>query len=206
MPLKKDYLREILLSLISVCIFSVVAMLTFYMFGEHNHLYRGSYDAKGSVYYVFSFFWLLFIHDTYFYWIHRLMHTDFLYRHIHRTHHASTNPSPWTAYAFHPLEAILEAGILPIAAFTLPIHFSVIVIFFIFQVIYNVYGHLGFELYPRGFAKTTLGRYVNTSVAHNLHHSHFNGNYGLYLLVWDRLMGTIRTDYQQVYSRVTERN
>lgn len=44
------------------------------------------------------------------------------------------------------------------------------------------------------FFKTWVGKYVNTSVAHNLHHPKFHGNYGLYTLTWDRLFGTFRTD------------
>ena len=45
-----------------------------------------------------------------------------------------------------------------------------------------------------------FGRWINTSVAHNLHHEHFEGNYGLYFLVWDRRIGTIREDYTTIMS------
>jgi sterol desaturase/sphingolipid hydroxylase (fatty acid hydroxylase superfamily) len=145
------------------------------------------------------------IHDTYFYWVHRLMHHPKLYRRVHLIHHKSTNPSPWTAYAFHPLEAVLEAGIIPVIAFTLPVQRDALVWFFLFQIIYNVYGHLGYELYPKNFHKTWIGRYVNTSVAHNLHHKHFTGNFGLYTLVWDRLMGTMNPRYDETYEAVTQR-
>ena len=44
--------------------------------------------------------------------------------------------------------------------------------------VYNAYGHLGFELYPKGFRATWVGKWINTSVAHNQHHEKFNGNYG----------------------------
>jgi len=46
------------------------------------------------------------------------MHHKKLFRWFHLVHHQSTNPSPWAAYAFHPLEAVVEAGI--IAVFFLP--------------------------------------------------------------------------------------
>jgi lathosterol oxidase len=61
----------------------------------------------------------------------------------------------------------------------------------LFQFVYNVYGHLGFEILPR-----PLRRWLNTSSAHNLHHKKFTGNYGLYTLFWDRLMGTLRSESQ----------
>lgn len=75
----------------------------------------------------------------------------------------------------------------------------------IFQIFYNVYGHLGYELYPRGFNKTWIGKYVNTSVAHNQHHHKFQGNYGLYTLIWDRVFGTLRTDYDDAYDQAATR-
>jgi sterol desaturase/sphingolipid hydroxylase (fatty acid hydroxylase superfamily) len=68
-------------------------------------------SERGWLYYFALFPVLFFIHDTYFYWIHRLMHHPVLFRWFHLVHHRSTNPSPWAAYAFHPLEAFLEVGI-----------------------------------------------------------------------------------------------
>lgn len=93
--------------------------------------------------------------------------------------------------------------ILPIIAFTLPVHTSAIIFFFVFQITYNVYGHLGFEIFPKGFHKSSIGKWFNTSTAHNLHHHKFNGNYGLYTLFWDRMFGTVREDYDQTYERTT---
>jgi len=122
-----------------------------------------------------------------------------LFNIFHLVHHKSTNPSPFAAYAFHPLEAILEAGIFVVFLFTLPVHFYHLFFFFLFMIIYNVYGHLGWELYPKGFSKHWLGKWINTSVNHNLHHQYFKGNYGLYFLFWDRLMGTIRPDYDEKF-------
>ena len=73
------------------------------------------------------------------------------------------------------------------------------------MMIYNVIGHLGYELYPKGFSKSRLGRWVNTSVSHNQHHQYFNGNYGLYFLWWDRWMGTLREGYDQQFEEVKSR-
>lgn len=97
----------------------------------------------------------------------------------------------------------MEAGIIVVIAFTLPVHVLALAIFFLFQIAYNVYGHLGFEIYPKGFHKTAIGRWINTSVAHNQHHGRFTGNYGLYLLFWDHVMGTLRDDYDDTFERST---
>ncbi len=127
------------------------------------------------------------------------MHHPKLYRFVHLVHHQSRNPSPWAAFAFHPLEAVVEAGIVFVIAFILPFHGTALLAFLIFMTFYNAYGHLGYELYSKNFLRSALGRWVNTSVAHNHHHEKFNGNYGLYFLFWDRWMGTLREDYDAVF-------
>ena len=202
-PKLTDYGRDIFFSMLSITIFATVSMFTFYTFGKYNNTYN-SIETYGWAYYVFSWVWMFFLHDTYFYWMHRMMHHPKLFKQVHLVHHKSTNPTPWTAYAFHPLEATLEALIMPLIAFTLPIHGAAIGSFFLFQILYNVYGHLGFELYPKNFHKTWIGRWVNTSVAHNQHHKQFRGNYGLYFLFWDRMMGTMATGYDETYEKTTE--
>lgn len=202
-PRLSDYGRDVVYSMMSIAIFASMATIALFLLGAYTNVYTGPIAGWGAVWFALSFIWMLVLHDTYFYWVHRFMHLKLIFAHVHRVHHRSTNPSPWTAYAFHPIEAVLEAGIILVIAFTLPVHILAIICFFLFQIAYNVYGHLGFELFPRDFHKTWLGRWVNTSVAHNQHHSRFSGNYGLYFLVWDRAMGTLRPDYDVAFERAT---
>jgi len=93
-------------------------------------------------------------------------------------------------------------GIVVIFLFTFPITLYHLSFFFLFMIVYNIYGHLGWELYPRNFSRHWLGRWINTSINHNQHHQHFKGNYGLYFLFWDRWMGTIRPDYEQKFEEI----
>jgi Delta7-sterol 5-desaturase len=162
-------------------------------------------EEWGWLYFVMAFPLMFLLHDTYFYWTHRAMHHKKLFRVLHLVHHKSTNPSPWAAYAFHPLEAIVEAGIFAVFLFTLPVHPLHLLLFFFLMIVYNVYGHLGYELYPAGFNKHWLGKWINTSVNHNQHHQYFEGNYGLYFTMWDRWMGTIRNDYDKRFEEVTRK-
>lgn len=203
-PLSSDYLRDFAYSAFTVFIFSVISLITMIVLRPYT-LLVDDISAFGWGYHFFSLILMFFLHDAYFYWIHRLMHWPFLYRRTHRVHHLSTNPSPWTAYAFHPLEAVLEVLIVPLIALTIPTHSYMIFSFMLFQIAYNVYGHLGYELYPKGFDQTILGRWINTSVAHNLHHHKFHGNYGLYTLIWDRLFGTLRTEYHESFENATNK-
>ncbi len=201
-----DYLREIGYSALTIVIFAAVPMIFIHneTVSKYTTLYAGINDY-GQLYFWAVFPIMLFMHDTYFYWMHRIMHHKKLFKLFHLVHHQSTNPSPWAAYSFHPLEAVVEAGILVVFLFTIPIHRLHFFIFFMFMILYNVYGHLGWELYPKNFNKTKIGRWINTSVCHNQHHQFFKGNYGLYFLFWDRWMGTLREDYDTQYEKVKAR-
>lgn len=205
-PANKDYRREIIDSTISMLIFALspVIILGVPEIRVHTQLYKAVSD-RGWIYFFLVFPVLFVVHDAYFYWMHRLIHHPRLFQLIHLEHHRSVNPSPWAAYSFGPIEAFLESLIFPIILFVIPVTIWHVFIFFLLSIVYNVYGHLGFELYPRGFHRTLAGRWVNTSVSHNQHHRHFKGNYGLYFLWWDRWMGTLRADYDTAFVEVTER-
>ena len=204
-PSNKDYQREIIYSLITLLFFSVIGMLVLYSpLTPYNSIYY-DFSEMPTWYYVLTFPIMLVMHDTYFYWMHRGLHHPAIFKHAHLVHHKSTNPSPWAAYSFHPIEALLEAAIFPIMAFTVPMHISAFGSFFLFQIIYNVYGHLGYELYPKGFNKHWLGKWINTSIHHNLHHKNFDNSYGLYFTFWDRLMGTMAPQYDRTFDEVKTR-
>jgi len=204
-PKNKDFFREIVYSLITLLIFAGVGLLVVHSpVTAYTQIYF-DIDAYPMWWYWMTFPLMLIIHDTYFYWMHRAIHHPSLFRHVHLVHHKSTNPSPWAAYAFHPWEAILEAAIFPIFVFIMPVHLSAVFLFFLFQIGYNVYGHLGYELYPKGFNKHWLGKWINTSVHHNLHHKHFDNGYGLYFTFWDRVMGTMAVQYDDTFDEVKSR-
>ncbi len=204
-PKNKDYQREMGYSILTIFIFAAVpSFLLLTSIKNYTQLYLYT-KQHSTVYFWLAFPLMFFIHDTYFYWTHRLMHHRKLFPYFHLLHHKSTNPSPWAAFAFYPLEAIVEAGIFAVLLFAIPLTTLHLFVFFAFMILYNVYGHLGWELYPKGFSKHWFGRWVNTSVNHNQHHQYFTGNYGLYFLFWDRMMNTIRKDYDKTFEEVTSR-
>jgi len=202
-PARKDYAREIFFSLLTVFIMAFIPALVLGSpeMAKQTKFYM-DIDQHSTLYFILAFPLMAIMHDTYFYWMHRLMHHPAVFKIVHLVHHKSTNPSPFAAYAFHPLEAIVEAGIFIVFVFTIPVHLYHLLFFFLFMIMYNVYGHLGWELYPKGFSRHWLGKWINTSVNHNQHHQYFRGNYGLYFLFWDRMMGTIRKDYEERFDEV----
>lgn len=205
-PENRDYLREFGYSMLTIFIFATITypLIAIPSIAKYTTRYQDIAEY-GWAYYFLLFPVLFVMHDTYFYFAHRLMHQKRLFNLFHLVHHKSTNPSPWAAYAFHPLEAVVEVGIVVVFLFTVPIHKTHLMLFFLMMIVYNVYGHLGYELYPKGFHKTRIGRWINTSVNHNQHHQYFKGNYGLYFLFWDRVLGTIREDYDARFVDATTR-
>jgi lathosterol oxidase len=201
-PEKKHIIREIFYSTTTILIFGVVIMLTNWAgsLGYTRH-YDGIWDY-GYFYYFFSIALMIALHDTYFYWTHRLMHWKPIFKYVHKVHHLSLNPTPFAAYAFHPVEAVVEVAIIPLIAFTIPHHTSAIVLFSIYSLLLNVAGHLGFELFPKGFARHRLFKWHNTSTHHNMHHRLVKCNYGLYFNVWDRLMKTNHPAYIETFEKI----
>ncbi|MDF2440649.1 MAG: hypothetical protein JWN98_1633, partial [Abditibacteriota bacterium] len=143
-PQNKDYQREIGYSILTILIFSAVPafVLSNPVIAPHT-TYYSDISRHGLFYFWAAYPLMAVMHDTYFYWTHRLMHHPKLFKVFHLVHHRSVNPSPWAAYSFHPLEALVEVGIVVIFLFTIPIHTLHLLFFFLFMIIYNVYGHLG---------------------------------------------------------------
>lgn len=159
----------------------------------------------GYLWLIVSFFIVLIIDDTFFYWSHRAMHHPKLYKHFHRVHHESTDPSPLTAFAFHPSEAIVEQLIHVVLPFLLPLNFGVLIAWQIFSMLNNVLHHLGYEVYPKGWVRIPLLKYKAASTHHNMHHQLFNGNYSLYFTWWDKWMRTEFKDYESRHDQLFER-
>lgn len=195
--------RELTYSLCTVIIFAAIVFAVFGLdtYTDTIQIYR-DIDAYSQ-----GWFWLsvgvaIVIHDLYFYVTHRLMHQGWLYRRVHRIHHLSTNPSPLAALAFHPMEAVIEAGVIVVIAIAIPIHPWALALWAMWMLTFNVIGHLGYEIYPGWVHRSRWLWWINTATGHNLHHSRFIGHYGLYTLIWDRLFGTWHPAYGAAWEKV----
>jgi sterol desaturase/sphingolipid hydroxylase (fatty acid hydroxylase superfamily) len=194
--------RELLYSLSSLAVYGLVGgFMVFAALSGWTRIYV-EFERFGWTWFFVSIGLIVLIHDTYFYWTHRVMHHPRLFRLFHRTHHLSTNPSPWAAYAFSPWEAFVQAGIAPLVLFTIPIHPLAFSIFMLWQISFNVLGHCGYELFPRWFVRSPLGLVINTATHHAQHHETNRANFSLYFNVWDRLMGTNHARYPERFEEV----
>ncbi|PJZ71195.1 hypothetical protein CH373_01390 [Leptospira perolatii] len=199
----KQYRREFFYSMLSAAVFALVGLGMFWMIKLGLSQVYNEISANGIPYFALSIAIALVIHDTYFYWTHRLLHTRFFFRYVHRIHHQSTAPSPWAAYAFHPIEALIQGLIGPILISILPIHPAALGIFLAIQIVRNVLGHSGYEIFPRSFANSGFLRLFQSNTEHDLHHRFTKGNYALYFTWWDRLLSTDRADFLETFRKTT---
>jgi sterol desaturase/sphingolipid hydroxylase (fatty acid hydroxylase superfamily) len=132
---------------------------------------------------------LLLLHDAYFYWCHRLLHVPFLLRHVHAVHHRSRVPTPLSAMAMHPVEAIAEALFVPIAAALHP-PTTAFIAFFVAMIALNTIGHLGIRGVPLLNGRRGALQLVSQSDTHLQHHLTPDKDFGAYLTCWDRWFGT----------------
>lgn len=166
-------------------------------------LYR-DFESHGWLWFAVSIPLAVLAHDFYFYWAHRFMHLPGVYERVHKVHHLSTNPSPLAAFAFHPLEAAIEALGFVFMLTLAPLHWSAFLLVSTYMMATNVMGHLGYELFPHGFSDNRFVNWLNTATSHNQHHRTYRYNYGLYTLIWDRLFGTVHPKYDAAFEHVTE--
>lgn len=205
LPKGSDLRREIVHSLMTSGIFAVMA---FGVFALRKMGYGALYfdiAERGWFYFFFSTALAIFLHDTYFYWTHRLMHHPRLFPIFHKVHHLSHNPTPFAAFSFHPLEAIVEFGIIPILAIFMPLHSIALLIVTVWSMIFNVLGHTGYEFSPSGFTSHWFFKWINTPTHHNMHHQKANHNFSLYFNFWDRIMGTNNPEYDNYFEQIKNR-
>ena len=194
---RADVRREILTSLRTGILFSLtgVGIVLGAMHGVFT-VYT-DFEAAGIGYLAISLIGIIVAHDAYFYWTHRLMHHPRLFRTFHRTHHRSVTPTPFAAYAFDVPEALLMSLFTPLWLTIVPMHALGLFLFMAFMIVRNVMGHAGVELMPRALADSRWFGWINATTHHDLHHSSFHHNYGLYFTWWDRLMGTEHPNYRE---------
>lgn len=196
-PVVGQRLREFRWSMLTVLVFSAVGTSTFA--GYHlglNRIYFAVGD-HGWPWLGISFVLMLVLHDAWFYWTHRWMHSPGVFRRAHRTHHLSVAPTPWAAYSFSPAEAFVQAAFLPVVLLFLPVHQGVLFAWMAWMVLRNAMGHSGTELLPRRWLAGWWGRWMTTTLHHEMHHAYGGHNYGLYFLWWDRWLGTEHPEYRQ---------
>lgn len=148
----------------------------------------------------FAFFFLLPIWESfYFYWIHRLLHTEPFYR-FHALHHRNTDIGPWSGLSMHPVEHLMFFGSVLIHL-VLPTHPIHLICHLQFYGLYATITHTGHEgLWIRGAKRMHCGNFH-----HQMHHRYFECNYGTLEVPWDKFFGTFHDGTEAGKNMVRER-
>lgn len=182
--------REIRLSLLNLPFFALSATIAYGLYRQGwTQVYLDLSDASW-LYFALSVVLVMAVHETYFYWMHRLLHWKPLFRHVHRVHHRSRTPTSWAGYATHPVEGLLMSGNLIVHPLLFPVHPLAMVLYLVIQMVYSTLGHCGYDTFPPVFRRRWYLSWHNTPSHHDDHHRYVHGNFGHYLNVWDWLMRT----------------
>ena len=187
---RADIRREVVSSLRTVLIFSIIHTATY--FGVRANLFtvHPGVQPLGMAYLLASIAAIVVAHDTYFYWLHRLMHHRLFFRRFHRTHHKSLTPTVYACYALDTPEAVLLGCFVPLWLLAVPMQLPGLLIPLALLLVRNAIAHCGVELFARGPDRSRRFGWLHTNSDHDLHHSMGRHNYGFLFSCWDRLMGT----------------
>ena len=150
---KNQLKKEIIWSLKTSVIFAVVGAITYWLWQNGYTAIYTKVSEYGYWYLPLSLAIILFLHETYYYWVHRWMHRPKVFRKVHKVHHDSLAPTPWTAFSFHPWEGLLEALVLPIILLIIPVHYLVLLFYLLLMTLSSVINHLDIEVYPESFSE-----------------------------------------------------
>lgn len=189
-PDRKQLLEELSLGTQNLVCFCGFAVLILWLHVEGHTLLYSDVARHGWAWLVLSVPCVLVVQDAYFYWTHRLLHWKPLMKWAHAPHHRFRNPSPFAAFAVHPLEGALEVGFRPLIVCLLPLHPAAIAVLLVATFVINAVGHGGVELFRAGWSRHPVLGLLSSATHHYVHHKYVTANFGLYFAWWDKLMGT----------------
>lgn len=198
-----QFRTEVTWSMVTSFLFSIAGTATVVLWQKGYTKVYTDVGTYGWWYLPLSFVIVMLLHETYYYWLHRWMHLPSVFRRIHKVHHDSNVPSPFTAFSFHPLEGVLQAIFLPLILMILPMHYYVIIFQLTIMTFSSVINHLDIEIYPNHFNTNLMGKWIIGATHHSLHHKQFKYNYGLYFTFWDKLKKTESPLFDKLFAATT---
>ena len=165
------------------------------------------FNHSHAPWWVVAFEYVLYfvLFDTWFYWLHRLMHMRPIYTFVHKIHHFSTSPNLVTTVSVSPLESLINGGFVPIFTAMFFIHDQTMPFIGATNILMGLYVHSGYEFLPRWWNKSWATKWFITATFHDQHHRFFRWNYGGYTTIWDRVCGTMRPSYEAEFEARTAR-
>ena len=166
---------ELKYSIYSILIFSIGASLLAFFYNE-NKIDISFVNINYSI--IFTQCIVLIIwNDLHFYFMHYLMHKTSLKK-FHALHHRLRYPSVYSSYALHPVEAMLLGSVMPMILLFVNFHIISLLFLTIWSLVINSLEHNNKQY---GLQSLTN---------HQLHHSHYHGNYSFFFSFLDKIFKT----------------
>ena len=179
-------------------IWTAYESVTLWLFANgHIHMLQWS---RHPVWIVFIMLLIPLWREVHFYWVHRLIHTPFLYKKVHALHHRNTNPGPWSGLSMHPMEHILYFSAAAIH-WIIPAHPIHAIYELVHLTMSPVPGHSGFEKLEVGEDAAIDTGCLN----HYLHHKYFEVNYADGAIPFDRWFGSFHDGSPEAHAAMKER-
>lgn len=130
---------------------------------------------------------LLFIwNEVHFYGVHWLLHRKWLFKNVHYVHHQAKEPTVFSVFSFHWVEAFLLGTVIFVPLALHQFHILSILSLPIMSIALNLLGHCNHEFDSNKNHKHP-SRFV---FRHTMHHKWSQGNFGFMLPFFDRLFKT----------------
>ena len=156
--------------------------------------------AANPIWFVAMFLLIPLWESFYFYWIHRLLHVPFLYKHVHALHHRNINVGPWSGLSMHPIEHVIYLGTV-LVHFIIAAHPVHILFHLQYYTLTAATTHTGFEaLLVKDVDRLKLGTFH-----HQMHHRYFECNYGSLEMPWDKFFGSFHDGTDEANELMKER-
>ena len=143
-----------------------------------------NYTDKVHFYSYFNYIPWILCSEMYFYYVHRLFHTPYLYKNIHYFHHKHDKPYALCAYVVHPLEHLLvnlPTLLIGPAIFNVGVSKQMMKIWISVANFSIISSHCGYFAW-----------WGNVNNYHDIHHRLLKYNYGNSLYLFDKFHKTIK--------------
>jgi sterol desaturase/sphingolipid hydroxylase (fatty acid hydroxylase superfamily) len=146
----------------------------------------------------YSALWHIMVHATVvefvYYWFHRFLHIQVVYKYWHQYHHKSINTEPTTGVSFEIGERLSYTVLFAISPIICDFYgHSSLLLFFLYYIAFDLLnegGHINFDVMPAWFYNTPLKYIIYSPVFHAVHHTRFKRNYSLFMPWSDILFGS----------------
>jgi sterol desaturase/sphingolipid hydroxylase (fatty acid hydroxylase superfamily) len=127
--------------------------------------------------------------DAFTYWKHWFLHRPFMFP-FHKFHHAFHDPSSFSSFSFHPVDAFFTFSPIYLAMINqIQLSAQMYVFYIVFFVMLNLYMHCGYSV--RVLDLVLSKALISSSVSHNAHHEKSHCNFGEVSWLWDYLNSTM---------------